>query len=115
MRSDPAAVTSELRIRQNMHGTLARKFMESMKEYQGSQVKYKADMKKKVTRQVKVVNPDATDDQINEVISTGDTSQVFRTVSHSATTTHLLSSSLSTCLYIYISLSLSLSLSQLFH
>ncbi len=78
MKSDPNVKVSELKVRQTTHSPLAQKFMAAMKSYQQVQVTYKENVKKKVTRQVKVVNPDATDDQINTVISTGDTSQVFR-------------------------------------
>jgi t-SNARE complex subunit (syntaxin) len=44
--------------------TLTRKFIDEMKNYQNSQTKYKNDVKKKVTRQVQIVKPDATDEEI---------------------------------------------------
>lgn len=39
-----------------------------MKTYQQSQQKYKTDIKNKVKRQVQVIKPDATDEEINEVM-----------------------------------------------
>lgn len=78
MKSDAKANSNELRIRQNMHATTANKFMSVMKDYQACQVKYKEGMSNKLTRQVKVVNPNATAEDIKAVVSTGDTSKVFR-------------------------------------
>ena len=51
---------SEFRIRDNLTNTLTRKFVETMKDYQNSQTKYKAFLKKKVERQVHIVKPEAT-------------------------------------------------------
>jgi t-SNARE complex subunit (syntaxin) len=39
-----------------------------MKVYQASQQKYKTDIKKKVTRQVQIVKPDATEEEIDAVM-----------------------------------------------
>jgi t-SNARE complex subunit (syntaxin) len=39
-----------------------------MKDYQNAQQKYKTDIKKKVARQVHVVKPDATDEEIDAVM-----------------------------------------------
>lgn len=39
-----------------------------MKAYQAAQQKYKTDIKKKVTRQVQIVKPDATDEDIDAVM-----------------------------------------------
>lgn len=39
-----------------------------MKLYQASQQKYKADIKKKMKRQVQIVKPDATDQEIEQVM-----------------------------------------------
>jgi len=59
---------SDLRIRENLLSTLTRKFIDEMKLYQSSQQKYKNDIKKKVKRQVQIVKPDATDQEIEEVM-----------------------------------------------
>lgn len=39
-----------------------------MKEYQNAQQKYKSDIKKKVKRQVQIVKPDATNEEIDAVM-----------------------------------------------
>lgn len=56
------------RIRENLCNTLTRKFIDEMKAYQSAQQKYKTDIKKKVKRQVQIVKPDATDEDIDEVL-----------------------------------------------
>jgi len=59
---------SDVRVRENMNTTLTKKFIDEMKSYQQSQQKYKTDIKNKVKRQVQVIKPDATDEEINEVM-----------------------------------------------
>eukprot|EP01038_Epipyxis_sp_PR26KG_P012664 gene12664-16975_t len=59
--------TPEIRIRENLVNTLTRKFVDVMKEYQNAQTKYKTDIKKKVKRQVQLVKPDATNEEIEAV------------------------------------------------
>jgi len=39
-----------------------------MKSYQNAQQKYKTDVKKKVTRQVQIVKPDATDEEVDAIM-----------------------------------------------
>jgi t-SNARE complex subunit (syntaxin) len=51
-----------------MNTTLTRKFVDEMKLYQQAQQQYKTDIKKKVKRQVQVVKPNATDEEIEEVM-----------------------------------------------
>lgn len=63
--------TPEVRIRDNLVNTLTRKFVDVMKEYQNAQTKYKTDIKKKVKRQVQIVKPDATTEEIDAVFKAG--------------------------------------------
>ena len=59
--------------------TLTRKFIDEMKAYQAAQQKYKTDIKKKVTRQVQIVKPDATEEEIDEVMrSEGGRDSLYR-------------------------------------
>jgi t-SNARE complex subunit (syntaxin) len=59
--------------------TLTRKFVDVMKEYQNAQTKYKTDIKKKVKRQVQIVKPDATTEEIDAVFKSGGGSgEVFK-------------------------------------
>jgi len=55
-------------VRKNMTTTLTRKFVDEMKAYQQAQQQYKTDIKKKVKRQVQVVKPDATDEDVDRVM-----------------------------------------------
>jgi t-SNARE complex subunit (syntaxin) len=48
--------------------TLTRKFVDEMKMYQQAQQQYKTDLKSKVKRQVLVVKPDATDEEVDAVM-----------------------------------------------
>jgi len=59
---------SNVRVRENMNTTLTKKFIDEMKIYQQAQQKYKTDIKNKVKRQVQVVKPDATDEEIDDVM-----------------------------------------------
>ena len=64
----PLFADSQNRVRENLCNTLTRKFIDEMKAYQASQQKYKTDIKKKVKRQVQIVNPDATDEDVDKVM-----------------------------------------------
>lgn len=59
---------SNVRVRENMNTTLTKKFIDEMKSYQQAQQTYKTDIKNKVKRQVQVVKPGATDEEIDEVL-----------------------------------------------
>lgn len=68
---EEVASASDIRIRENLLNTLTRKFVEVMKEYQSSQAKYKNEIMKKTKRQVQIVKPDATEDEMEAVIRSG--------------------------------------------
>jgi|Transcript_19645 t-SNARE complex subunit (syntaxin) len=59
---------TDLRVRENLVNTLLRKFIDEMKRYQNSQQQYKTDVKKKVTRQVQMIKPDATDQEVDDIM-----------------------------------------------
>lgn len=60
---------SEARIRSNMHGTLTRKFVDLMAEYQEIQTKYKNKYRERGERQYRVVNPTATREEIDAALA----------------------------------------------
>lgn len=60
--------STDLRVRENLVNTLLRKFIDEMKRYQNSQQQYKTDVKKKVTRQIQIIKPDATDEEVDEIM-----------------------------------------------
>eukprot|EP01069_Polyplicarium_translucidae_P007491 Polyplicarium_translucidae@DN3113_c0_g1_i1.p1 len=70
--------SSEVKIRENLHGALTRKFREVLVEYQKLQTDYKQDVKGKVTRQVKIVYPEASDEELQTLVDGGDAAQAIR-------------------------------------
>jgi t-SNARE complex subunit (syntaxin) len=79
MKESKGSKVAELRVRDNLVNTLTRKFVDVMKEYQNAQQKYKTDIKKKVKRQVQIVKPEATSDEIDAVLKSGGGSgEVFK-------------------------------------
>ncbi|KAH8067537.1 SNAP receptor [Aureococcus anophagefferens] len=69
---------SEFRIRENLANTLMRKFGDVCKDYQREQQRYKSEIQKTVKRQLEIVKPDVTPDEIDTVLRNGGTSEVFR-------------------------------------
>jgi len=69
--------TTEVRVRTNMHSTLTQKFLEVAQEYQEVQTTYKNRYKEKVERQYKIAKPDATPEEIDEALESGDSSKIF--------------------------------------
>lgn len=57
------------RIRDNLCTTLNRKFCEEIRLYQEAQQAYKVEMLGKVKRQVQIVKPEITDDELNTVMN----------------------------------------------
>jgi len=71
------ASPTEVRIRVNMHGTLTQKFLELVQEYQEVQTSYRNKYKEKIERQYKIAKPDATSDEIEDAMQSGDSSKIF--------------------------------------
>lgn len=70
--------SNQIRIRDDLQIMLTRRFVDTMKEYQQAQSKYKSDIKKKVGRQVRIADPNATDEDIDDVLRTGDTGAFYK-------------------------------------
>jgi t-SNARE complex subunit (syntaxin) len=70
------ANSAEARIRSNLQSTLSRKFMDAMSEYNDCQQKYKGKYQEKVERQYKIVNPNATPEQL-EAVRSGEGKSIF--------------------------------------
>lgn len=68
MKKEGKAKPTDLRVRDNLVNTLLRKFIDEMKRYQNAQQQYKTDVKKKVTRQVQMIKPDATDQDVDQIM-----------------------------------------------
>jgi t-SNARE complex subunit (syntaxin) len=71
------ALAAEERIRKNVHMTLVQDFIRAMERYQVVQAQFKHRHEENVTRQVLTVNPGATQEQIADVIQSGEAEQIF--------------------------------------
>mmetsp|Transcript_14905 Transcript_14905/g.19560 ORF Transcript_14905/g.19560 Transcript_14905/m.19560 type:complete len:328 (-) Transcript_14905:117-1100(-) len=76
--SEKKVKQSEIRIRRNLHQTYTQKFVQVVREYQQSQQQYKIKMKEKVARQVRLAKPEATYEEIDQTLRSGDTNAVYR-------------------------------------
>jgi len=76
-QNSKVSTATEVRIRTNMHGTLTQKFLETVQEYQEVQTTYKNKYKEKVERQYKIAKPDASPDEIEDAMQSGDSSKIF--------------------------------------
>ena len=56
------------RVRENLLNTLTKKFIDEMKAYQAAQQTYKSKIQNKMKRQVKVIKPNATDEEVEEIM-----------------------------------------------
>lgn len=71
-QNEPDSVqSSDYRIRKNMHATLTKKFIDVMQDYQDRQTKYKKKYEDMCKRQYRIVKPNATDDELQQVIENG--------------------------------------------
>jgi len=59
---------ADMRIRENLCNTLTRKFIDEMKLYQTAQQNYKAALKNKAERQIKILKPDATPEEVDTLM-----------------------------------------------
>ncbi len=68
LQEEEALNASDLRIRQNLNATITRKFVDEMKVYQSAQQEYKNALKTKAKRQIVAIQPDITDEQVDQVM-----------------------------------------------
>ena len=69
--------SAEDRIRSNAYGTLTRKFIAVMREYQELQTEYRNKYKDRVERQVRIVKRDATQEEIEEIVDGTGGTEIF--------------------------------------
>ncbi|KAK9173862.1 SNARE domain protein [Cryptosporidium meleagridis] len=58
---------TEIMIRENLLQTISKRFRETIYEFQSVQSEYKAEMRNKIFRQIKIVYPDATESAIESI------------------------------------------------
>eukprot|EP00029_Vermamoeba_vermiformis_P011750 TRINITY_DN6551_c0_g1_i1.p1 TRINITY_DN6551_c0_g1~~TRINITY_DN6551_c0_g1_i1.p1 ORF type:complete len:338 (-),score=46.22 TRINITY_DN6551_c0_g1_i1:54-1067(-) len=71
------AMAAEERIKKNVHMTLVQDFIRAMEKYQEVQALFKHKHEENVTRQVLTVNPNATSEDIADVIQSGEAERIF--------------------------------------
>jgi t-SNARE complex subunit (syntaxin) len=71
------AQAAEERIKKNTHASLVQQFVEIMQHYQSAQAKYKQQYQDNVRRQILVVRPDATEEEINDTMESGNADRIF--------------------------------------
>jgi len=69
-------LSTEERIKRNIHGTLLEDFLDIMQEYQATQNNHNEEMRRLVKAQVQLVDPDATDETVEKAI-VGGTQMIF--------------------------------------
>ena len=77
-REDKSLKASEQRIRKNLASTLARKFGDVCQDYQKEQTRYKDEVQATVKRQLEIVQPDVSQEEIDTVLRSGGPGQVMR-------------------------------------
>lgn len=68
--------TGELRVRVNTHQGLTRRFMDAMQLFEESQEKHRDNVKSALERQLRLMNPQATEDDIREALRNGTTDAI---------------------------------------
>jgi syntaxin 1B/2/3 len=75
----PGASAADTRVRTNLYENTVANFVTAVREYQKAQQAYKQDMRGKITRQIHVVAPEATAQDIDLVMKSGDPGAIYRT------------------------------------
>lgn len=78
LEKDEKTPESQIRIRKNEYNTLSRKYLDAMNEYKRVQEDYEDELKNKVSRQIRIIKPDANDEEINQIMETGDPSKYIK-------------------------------------
>lgn len=74
----PEHSEARLRIRKNVRATLLRQYIAATNKYKAAQEDYKTAINSKVTRQLKMVKPDLSEDQVDDIIQNGDPNQFIQ-------------------------------------
>ncbi|KAF7289186.1 Syntaxin-like protein [Mycena indigotica] len=77
VNSNPALRRQEKEMRQNRATFVRQKFVEAVQAYQKVEQEHRARSRTRIERQIRIVKPDATQEQITQAISSGEGSQVF--------------------------------------
>ncbi|ORX61703.1 t-SNARE [Hesseltinella vesiculosa] len=69
--------TGDLPMRKTQHAALKKKFIECIQRYQDIERTYQQKYRQRVERQIRIVQPDATPDEIDRVLDSEESSQIF--------------------------------------
>ena len=78
-KMDRKKLQADIRIRENMHATTLQNLVASVRAYQSAQQEYKMKLREKAARQVRVAKPDATNEEVDAAMRSGDVNAVYRT------------------------------------
>lgn len=71
------ANSGDLPMRKTQHAALKKKFIETIQRYQDIERTYQQKYRQRVERQIKIVQPNATQDEIERVLDSDEPNQIF--------------------------------------
>lgn len=71
------AHSGDLPMRKTQHAALKKKFIETIQRYQDIERTYQQKYRQRVERQIKIVQPNATSDDIDRVLESDEPPQIF--------------------------------------
>lgn len=71
------ASSGDLPMRKTQHAALKKKFIETIQRYQDIERTYQQKYRQRVERQIKIVQPNATPDEIERVLDSDEPPQIF--------------------------------------
>ncbi|KAF7726925.1 Plasma membrane t-SNARE, secretory vesicle fusion [Apophysomyces ossiformis] len=69
--------TGDLPMRKTQHAALKKRFIETIQRYQDIERTYQQKYRQRVERQIRIVKPDATSDEIERTLDSDEASQIF--------------------------------------
>jgi len=70
--------SAKLQMRQNLYQTYARKFHQVMNDYNTASQEFKRSLKERIKRQLKIVEPDMTEDEVQKIVDSGQANDVIK-------------------------------------
>lgn len=77
-KMDKKRAQADIRMRENIQSTTLQSLIGAIRTYQQAQNEFKASLQGKERDKIRAVKPDATDEEIGQVMSTGDVGAVVR-------------------------------------
>jgi len=74
----PIGSSPDSGMRRNMTDSLTQKFGDVLRNYQSAQTEYRDKVKTRMSQKVRIVKPDATQDEIEHAIESGEADQLYR-------------------------------------